>query len=88
MFAGSIDCSGASILASARRPKGRSASIGAGAGPTLAPAASGSMSAVVVGATAARGSYVAVGPLRWLVFTWGIPEDGTVPLGTGTVEVV
>jgi len=38
--------------------------------------------------TAARGSYVAVEPPHRVVFTWGIPEDATMPPGTSTVEVV
>jgi uncharacterized protein YndB with AHSA1/START domain len=37
---------------------------------------------------AARGSYVAVEPPRRVVFTWGIPEDATMPPGSSTVEVV
>jgi uncharacterized protein YndB with AHSA1/START domain len=38
--------------------------------------------------TAARGSYVEVEPPHRVVFTWGIPEDTTLPPGTSTVEVV
>jgi uncharacterized protein YndB with AHSA1/START domain len=38
--------------------------------------------------TAARGSYVAVEPPHRVVFTWGIPEDGMMPPGSSTVEVV
>jgi uncharacterized protein YndB with AHSA1/START domain len=38
--------------------------------------------------TAARGSYVAVEPPHRLVFTWGIPDDATLPPGSSTVEVV
>ena len=38
--------------------------------------------------TAARGSYVAVEPPHRVVFTWGIPEDATLPPGSSTVEVV
>jgi uncharacterized protein YndB with AHSA1/START domain len=38
--------------------------------------------------TAARGSYVAVEPPHRVVFTWGIPEDTTLPPGTSTVEVL
>jgi uncharacterized protein YndB with AHSA1/START domain len=44
--------------------------------------------AVDFGATAARGSYVAVEPPHRVVFTWGIPEDATMPPGSSTVEVV
>jgi uncharacterized protein YndB with AHSA1/START domain len=40
------------------------------------------------GETAARGSYVAVEPPHRVVFTWGIPEDATLPPGSSTVEVV
>jgi uncharacterized protein YndB with AHSA1/START domain len=38
--------------------------------------------------TAARGSYVAVEPPHRVVFTWGIPQDATLPPGSSTVEVV
>ncbi len=38
--------------------------------------------------TAARGSYLAVEPPDRVVFTWGIPEDPTLPPGSSTVEVV
>ena len=44
--------------------------------------------AIDFGATAARGSYVAVEPPRRVVFTWGIPEDTAMPPGSSTVEVV
>jgi len=44
--------------------------------------------AVDFGATAAWGSYVAVEPPHRVVFTWGIPQDATLPPGTSTVEVV
>jgi uncharacterized protein YndB with AHSA1/START domain len=44
--------------------------------------------AVDFGGTAARGSYVAVEPPHRVVFTWGIPQDGTLPPGSSTVEVV
>ena len=44
--------------------------------------------AVNFGATAARGSYVAVEPPHRVVFTWGIPQDATLPPGSSTVEVV
>jgi len=37
---------------------------------------------------AARGSYLAVEPPHRVVFTWGIPEDSTLPPGSSTVEVV
>jgi uncharacterized protein YndB with AHSA1/START domain len=38
--------------------------------------------------TAARGSYVAIEPPNRVVFTWGIPDDATLPPGASTVEVV
>jgi uncharacterized protein YndB with AHSA1/START domain len=38
--------------------------------------------------TAARGSYVTVEPPHRVVFTWGIPDDATMPPGSSTVEVV
>jgi uncharacterized protein YndB with AHSA1/START domain len=44
--------------------------------------------AVDFGGTAARGSYVAVEPPHRVVFTWGIPQDATLPPGSSTVEVV
>ena len=44
--------------------------------------------AVDFGSTAARGSYLAVEPPNRVVFTWGIPEDATLPPGSSTVEVV
>jgi uncharacterized protein YndB with AHSA1/START domain len=44
--------------------------------------------AVDFGATAAQGSYVAVEPPHRVVFTWGVPQDATLPPGSGTVEVV
>ncbi len=37
---------------------------------------------------AARGNYVAVEPPSRVVFTWGIPEDSSMPPGSSTVEVV
>jgi len=37
---------------------------------------------------AARGRYVEVEPPVRVVFTWGIPEDTTMPPGSSTVEVV
>ncbi|MCU1491151.1 MAG: hypothetical protein JWM85_2556 [Acidimicrobiaceae bacterium] len=37
---------------------------------------------------AVRGSYLAVEPPHRVVFTWGIPEDATLPAGSSTVEVV
>ena len=40
------------------------------------------------GGVAARGSYVAVEPPHRVVFTWGIPQDATLPPGSSTVEVV
>jgi len=48
----------------------------------------GGMFALDFASTAARGRYVAVEPPRRVVFTWGIPEDGTLPPGASTVEVV
>lgn len=44
--------------------------------------------AVDFGGSAARGRYVAVEPPHRVVFTWGIPEDATLPPGSSTVEVV
>ena len=44
--------------------------------------------AVDFAGTAARGSYVAVEPPHRVVFTWGIPDDATLPPGSSTVEVV
>ncbi len=44
--------------------------------------------AVDFGESAAHGSYVAVEPPHRVVFTWGIPEDVTLPPGSSTVEVV
>ena len=44
--------------------------------------------AVDFAGTAARGSYVAVEPPHRVVFTWGIPQDATLPPGSSTVEVV
>ena len=44
--------------------------------------------AVDIGGAAARGNYVAVEPPHRVVFTWGIPEDATLPPGSSTVEVV
>ena len=44
--------------------------------------------AVDRGGAAARGSYIAVEPPHRVVFTWGIPEDATLPPGSSTVEVV
>jgi uncharacterized protein YndB with AHSA1/START domain len=43
--------------------------------------------AIDFGATAAHGSYVTVDPPHRVVFTWGIPEDATLPPGSSTVEV-
>ncbi len=51
-------------------------------------ARSGGTFAVDFGGTAARGSYVEVEPPHRVVFTWGIPEDATMPPGSSTVEVV
>ncbi len=36
----------------------------------------------------AQGTYVAVEPPHRVVFTWGIPDDATLPPGASTVEVV
>ncbi len=47
----------------------------------------GGMFAVDVGGAAARGNYIAVEPPHRVVFTWGIPEDATMPPGSSTVEV-
>jgi uncharacterized protein YndB with AHSA1/START domain len=44
--------------------------------------------AVDFGEVAARGSYVVVEPPDRVVFTWGIPDDATMPPGSSTVEVV
>ena len=44
--------------------------------------------AVDVGGNAARGSYVTVEPPHRVVFTWGVPQDATLPPGSSTVEVV
>jgi uncharacterized protein YndB with AHSA1/START domain len=44
--------------------------------------------AVDFGGAAARGSYLAVEPPHRVVFTWGIPDDTTLPPGSSTVEVV
>jgi uncharacterized protein YndB with AHSA1/START domain len=38
--------------------------------------------------TAAHGNYIAVEPPHRVVFTWGIPEDTTLPPGSSTVEVL
>ena len=44
--------------------------------------------AIDFGATAARGNYLAVEPPHRVVFTWGIPDDATMPPGSSTVEVL
>jgi uncharacterized protein YndB with AHSA1/START domain len=44
--------------------------------------------AVDFGGAAARGIYVSVEPPHRVVFTWGIPEDATLPPASSTVEVV
>jgi uncharacterized protein YndB with AHSA1/START domain len=44
--------------------------------------------AVDFGTTAAQGIYVVVEPPHRVVFTWGIPQDNTLPPGSSTVEVV
>jgi uncharacterized protein YndB with AHSA1/START domain len=40
------------------------------------------------GTDAARGTYVAVEPPHRVVFTWGVPDDATLPPGSSTVEVL
>jgi uncharacterized protein YndB with AHSA1/START domain len=37
---------------------------------------------------AARGTFVEVDPPRRVVFTWGVPDEPTLPPGGSTVEVV
>ena len=44
--------------------------------------------ALDISGVAARGSYVEVEPPHRVVFTWGIPDDATMPPGSSTVEVV
>ncbi len=44
--------------------------------------------AVDFGSTTALGSYVTVEPPHRVIFTWGIPQDATLPPGSSTVEVV
>jgi len=44
--------------------------------------------AVDVGASPARGTYLAVEPPTRVVFTWGLPGSATMPAGSTTVEVV
>jgi uncharacterized protein YndB with AHSA1/START domain len=36
----------------------------------------------------ARGSFVEVDPPHRVVFTWGVPEESSLPPGSSTVEVV
>ena len=40
------------------------------------------------GKTTALGTYTSVEPPYRVVFTWGIPEDATLPPGGSTVEVL
>lgn len=40
------------------------------------------------GTTQAQGTYLSVEPPHRVVFSWGIPGDGTMPPGSSTVEVV
>ena len=58
-----------------------------GSAPTSTPGRAGRSPSTSAG-TAARGSYVTVEPPHRVVFTWGIPEDDTLPPGSSTVEVV
>ena len=37
--------------------------------------------------TSVRGKYLAVEPPSRVVFTWGIPDDATLPAGSTTVEI-
>ena len=48
----------------------------------------GGVFAVDVGASPARGTYVAVEPPTRVVFTWGLPGSETMPAGSTTVEVI
>ncbi len=48
----------------------------------------GGLFAIDVDGGRARGSYVEVDPPRRVVFTWGIPGDDELPVGSTTVEVV
>ncbi len=48
----------------------------------------GGIFAVDVDGGRARGSYVEVDPPHRVVFTWGIPGDDELPVGSSTVEVV
>jgi uncharacterized protein YndB with AHSA1/START domain len=48
----------------------------------------GGVFAVDVGASPARGTYVAVEPPTRVVFTWGMPGSHTMPAGSTTVEVI
>lgn len=41
-----------------------------------------------MGAVSARGTYLAVEPPRRVVFTWGVPGDETLPVGSSVVEVL
>jgi uncharacterized protein YndB with AHSA1/START domain len=48
----------------------------------------GGIFALDFGGSAARGSYLEVEPPTRVVFTWGIPENTTLPPGGSLVEVV
>jgi len=48
----------------------------------------GGVFAVDVGASPARGTYLAVEPPTRVVFTWGLPGSQTMPAGSTTVEVI
>jgi uncharacterized protein YndB with AHSA1/START domain len=48
----------------------------------------GGVFAVDVGASPARGTYIAVEPPTRVVFTWGLPGSDTMPAGSTTVEVI
>jgi uncharacterized protein YndB with AHSA1/START domain len=37
--------------------------------------------------TAARGTYLVVDPPNHVVFTWGVPDDAAMPVGSTTVDV-
>jgi uncharacterized protein YndB with AHSA1/START domain len=48
----------------------------------------GGLFAIDVDGGKAQGSYVEVDPPHRVVFTWGIPGDNELPVGSSTVEVV
>jgi uncharacterized protein YndB with AHSA1/START domain len=48
----------------------------------------GGVFALDFGNTQAQGVYLTVEPPVRVVFTWGIPGDGTMPAGSSTVDVV